>query len=265
MTVRLLLLLALAFGATAQTTTPVLIPVFYNGPGAFGSQWFTSVAVNNFSSQTIEGRGLTFTDRSCAIPEGCGREELGPGDFGHVGDMFHPDQQWPAGFLLYLPANEADAVELDGRFGETTRNRYGVELPIAREDDFVRKPIVLPYVALTGSTNDIRTTLRVYSPDAIAGQQVRVELRPWGSRPTSPPQASVVLPLTIFDPAGTPEPLQPAYAQVDLQRAFPTIFSGAISMRIVPLQVFGNAVPRIWAFATAVRNDTNEVAVYSPR
>jgi hypothetical protein len=265
MTIRLLLLMALAFGAAAQTTTPVLIPVFYNGPGAFGSQWFTSVAVNNFSSQTIEGRGLTFTDRSCPIPEGCGREDLGPGNFGNVGDAFHPDQQWPAGFLLYLPANEADAVELDARFGEIDRNRYGVELPIVREDEFVREPIVLPYVAMTGANSGLRTTLRIYSPDAITGQQVRVDIRLWGARPTATPLASQVLTLALSETPGTAEPLQPAYAQLDLQRAFPTLFEGTVSLRIVPLQTLGNAVPRIWAFATAVRNDTNEVAVYSPR
>jgi hypothetical protein len=35
-------------------------------------------------------------------------------------------------------------------------------------------------------------------------------------------------------------------------------------VEVVPLQKAG-VTPRIWAFATAVRNDTNEVAIFSPR
>jgi hypothetical protein len=93
---------------------------------------------------------------------------------------------------------------------------------------------------------------------------VRVEVRPWGSRGTEPPQASQVVTLALSDPPGTAQPLRPAFAQLELQRIFP-IFAGHISVRIVPLPLANGALPRIWAMASAVRNDTNEVAVFSPQ
>lgn len=255
---RLACLLFLVPSALAQTT-PILVPVFYNGPGAYGSQWFTWVWINNFTTQTIEGRGLDLIVR-CPIPEGCFADDFRPGD---VGSVVGPQSQ--SGFLLYLPADQTGGVELDARFGEGTRNQYGVELPIAREEDFRRAPIVLPYVTLTGYANELRTTVRVYSPDAISDQQVRVEIRPWGSMATGAVQGSRVVTLALSDPPGTPQPLHPAFGSIELQRELPDVFSGMISVRIVPLPMAGGVVPRIWAMATAVRNDNNEVAVFSPR
>jgi hypothetical protein len=263
MILRFLLVASFAVSAFAQTTR-VLVPVFYNGPGGFGSQWFTTVNLNNFTSQTVAGHGLTFMARSCQIPEGCPRSELAPGEYGSVGSQFTP-ANFPAGFFLYLPSAETNAFEIDARFGETTRNLYGVELPIAREADFRRTAIVLPYVAFTGFHNELRTTVRVYSPDPIFAQRVRVEIRNWGAQATAAPLGSVDVTLDLFDPGGTAEPLQPAFAQIELQRVFPSVFSGVVSVRVIPLQKPFGPIPRIWAFATAVRNDNNEVAVFSPR
>lgn len=255
---RLPLFLLVASAALAQTT-PVLVPVFYNGPGAYGSEWFTTVAVNNFSSQTIEGHGLETLVR-CPIPEGCERTRFIAGDVGYV-----TGPQSSSGFLLYLPAAETRKVELDVRFGEVTRNQYGVELPVAREEDFRHEPVVLPYVRLTGYGNELRTTVRIFSPDAIPGQQVRVEIRLQGQRPEDAPMGSRDLTLALTDPPNTPEPMRPAYAELVLQQAFPENFNGYASVRVVPLPLAGDAVPRIWAMATSVRNDNNEVAVYSPQ
>jgi hypothetical protein len=255
--IRFLLIACFAVTAFAQTT-PVLVPVFYNGPGQFGSEWFTAVNISNFTTQRVEGHGLRFIDRTCAIPEGCERTTIEPGAFGSVAG---PDLQ--SGFLLHIPAAQASQFELDARFGERTRNRYGVELPLARENDFRQAPgVVLPFVALRGFADGLRTTLRIYSPDAIAGQRVAVELGTWGTRNTI---ASMVVTLALSDPPGTAAPLRPAYAQLDLQQAFPAIFAGSVTVRVIPLPSEGGTTPRIWAFATAVRNDNNEVAVFSPR
>jgi hypothetical protein len=256
MIIRLLLIACFAFTAVAQTT-PVLIPVFYNGPGQFGSQWFTAVNVNNLTSQRIEGHGLRFQDRSCPIPEGCEVGFLDPRGWGSV-----TSGNLAGGFFLHLPAAEESKFELDARFGERTRNKYGVELPLARANDFVRAPIVLPYVTMTGFAENLRTTLRIYSPDMILGQQVRVELSSFAS---SAVRGATTVTLNISDPPGTTTPMQPAYAQLDLQSAFPQVFGAAITVRVIPLPSAGGVTPRIWAFATAVRNDNNEVAVFSPR
>ncbi|HEX2062274.1 MAG TPA: hypothetical protein VHK90_16165, partial [Thermoanaerobaculia bacterium] len=63
----LALALLTALPLLAQTT-PVLIPTFYNGPGQFGSQWFTNVWVVNGMETSLPGRGVTFLI-SCPIPE----------------------------------------------------------------------------------------------------------------------------------------------------------------------------------------------------
>ena len=257
MTRSLFLLLFLSSAAFAQTT-PVLIPVFYNGPGQYGSEWFTAVNISNFTTQTVQGHGLRFIDRTCPIPEGCETGNIAPNAFGSVAGP-----ATASGFLLHIPAAQASQFELDARFGERTRNRYGVELPIARENDFRQVPgIVLPFVAMRGFADGLRTTLRIYSPDAIAGQRVGVEIGAWGTRNTL---ASTVVTLALSDPPGTAAPLRPAYAQLDLQQTFPAIFAGSVTVRVVPLPSEGGMTPRIWAFATAVRNDNNEVAVFSPR
>jgi hypothetical protein len=113
--VALLLVLSLLSLSAAAQTTPVLVPVFYNGPGAFGSQWFTSVNLNNFTTQTVEGHGLELIVQ-CPIPEGCFADDLRPGDVGSVsGPML------ATGFLLHIPAAETDRFEIDARFGEVTR------------------------------------------------------------------------------------------------------------------------------------------------
>jgi hypothetical protein len=226
----------------------VLIPIFYNGAGQYNSEWFTAVNVYNRTSQRVSGNGVRFLDRACPIPEGCETTNIEAGAYGGVlGPNFN------GGFLLDVPAAEEEKFEVDARFGEKTRNKYGVELPIARENDFRRAPIVMPYVIMSGFSERLRTTLRVYSPDAIEGQQVRVDLTNWGSTTV---RATATLTLQLSDPPGTAVPLQPAFAQIDLQTAFPSYLGAITSVRVTP---------RIWAFATAVRNDNNEVAVYSPR
>ncbi|MFP5245954.1 MAG: hypothetical protein ACLGH0_04610, partial [Thermoanaerobaculia bacterium] len=90
--------------------TPVLIPVYYHGPGRFGSQWVTGVSIYNGSSQTIAGNGAEFVV-SCPIPEGCFFDTLQPGTSAAI---FAPQSE--RGLLLYLPDDEADEVALQALF-----------------------------------------------------------------------------------------------------------------------------------------------------
>jgi hypothetical protein len=260
--IRFLVVAFFALSTFAQTT-PILIPVFYNGPGQRGSDWFTSVTYVYSGTTAIPGHGLRVIDRTCPIPEGCERFDIAPNSFGAVAG---PESV--SGFLLHVPLSEVDRFVFDARFGERTRNKYGVEMPVARESDFKRTPTVLPIVALGGTFADnMRTTLRIYSPDALPGQTVRVDLSPWGSPATV---GSKIVRLELSDPPGTATPLRPAFAQLELQREFPGLFGTAVTVRVTPIAPVPDApppvqLPRVWAFATAVRNDNNEVAVYSPR
>jgi hypothetical protein len=238
------------------TAALVLIPVFYNGPGQYNSEWFTAVNIYNRTSERVPGNGVRFINRACAALEGCETADI---DVNAWGSVAGPSLQ--GGFFLNVPSTQEEKFEIDARFGERTRNTYGVELPIARENDFRRTTVVLPYVIMSGFSQRLRTTLRVYSPDAISGQQVRVDLTNFGSTTV---RATQTLTLQPLDPPGSVQPLQPAYAQIDLQSAFPSYLGAITSVRVTPIATEG-VTPRIWAFATAVRNDNNEVAVYSPR
>lgn len=235
---RLLLLLAFSVSALAQTTTPILIPVLYQGGGQAGSDWYSFAYVNNFTSQTIDGHGVEFLV-SCPIPEGCFFGELRSGDTGAVAGP-----QSASGLLLHVPADEADKFEIQGVFGEETRHRWGVQLPIVRERDFRTAAFAMPNVSLMG---DFRTMLRIYG---LEPGDVRVDLVPWYYN-ADPYRSRTV---TLAAPA---DDAHPAFAQLDLQREFPDIvnLAGSVRLRIVPLG------PRVWAFVTVTQNATNEVTV----
>jgi hypothetical protein len=94
-------------------------------------------------------------------------------------------------------------------------------------------------------SGNFRTTLRVYGLEA---GDVRIELLPWYA-----PQSDAFVTRTIA--LSAPQDPFPAFAQLDLQREFPSIQDGAVRIRITPLG------PRVWAFATVTQNQTNEVTV----
>ena len=54
--------------AQSQATTPVLIPVFFAGPGAFGSFWNTQLTILNNSVKPLTSIPYIY---ECPIPEGC--------------------------------------------------------------------------------------------------------------------------------------------------------------------------------------------------
>ncbi|HEY0159984.1 MAG TPA: hypothetical protein VGF28_22045 [Thermoanaerobaculia bacterium] len=250
----LFLILALLLATTvAAQTSPILIPIFYNGPGAAGSEWLTRVQVTNRGSVHLEGHGVEFLRRSgCPIPEGC---PIGHARRFELSDIEGPESL--GGLLLHPLAADADLVEVQGQFGEAHRHAHGIELPIARERDFRTTMFGFPTV-ITGPGT--RTLLRLYSPDPIAGQRVRIILRPSFLPTTSFAQAYEV---TLFVPDGTALPLRPAFAQFDLSATSAETRLGSPRVEVVPLETNGRT-PRIWGFITITENGTNEVRVMRP-
>jgi hypothetical protein len=231
----------------------ILIPILYNGPGEHGSRWYTYASVNHFGTHVLDGRGVVFLSPDCPIPEGCERGELENGYGAIVGP------QSLGG--LWLHPVEGDRVEVQAHFGERTRHAgtEGVELPIARDEDFRSGRFGLPAVRLDGGHEHqvIRTTLRVYALDPSPGQHVRIEMRGWYNPAAPVPEAVQIIALNPGDD------LHPAYAQLDLQDAFPQVQQGSVRIDIIPETVAG-VTPRVWAFATVTHNATNEVTVVSP-
>jgi hypothetical protein len=243
----------------AATPSPVLIPTLYSGPGALGSRWFSSVVVNNHEPTSFKSPGVIF-DVLCPIPEGCTSDEIGPGEFGAI------ESPLPAnGLLLYLPSESAH-IAFMARLAASPRNSLygGTELPVVREHEFTSGRVELPYVPIQG-TSPLRTTLRIYAPDAQAGTFVRVELRDWTSLQGAPKFATTVA--LNAPPQPTTVPIYPGFAQLTLQDVFPAaaLSASSYNVSVVPLPFDSTSTPRIWAFISITNNATQEVTIQRPQ
>jgi hypothetical protein len=252
-----------AHGAEPRLS-PILIPTLYNGPGGFGSYWWTTVVVNNHAPRPFSSPGVQFRVLvACSIPEGCPSAAVPPGEFADVNAP-----QAPYGLLLYAPEDIARDLAFQARFGSGFDDiGTSSELPLVREAEFTPGPVRLPSVALHGTPTDIRSTLRIYAPDAQPGTSVRVEVRRW-DQPTAP--VAVQRTVHLFVPASPPSsdlPLYPAYAQLALQQEFPIEVAGGttVNMTIVPLPLISGEIPRIWAFISTTENATQEVVIQRPQ
>lgn len=246
-------------GQSAVTT--ILVPTLYNGPGAFGSQWWSRLVVNNHSPLAFSSPAVSFLV-VCPIPEGCVRAEVAPGDFGAV------ESPNPAtGLLLYSTVDLARDLAFSARFGSGDPARgTSSELPIVREAEFSRRPIRLPAVWIHNTRTPIRSMLRIYGPDALPGTTVRIELRHFLS-PSGEVLADRTLQLIVpASPPGSLRPVYPAFAQLALQQEFPLdVVKGSLfSITVTPLPLPGGT-PRIWAFISTTENDTQEVETQRPQ
>src|SRR5258708_10990890 len=84
MTKRSLPLLIIVLIGAPAAFAGIFVPLNYNGPGAYGSQWHTSVVVSNRSQSSLAGPGVQFRQfNQCLVPaQGCGSAVLSPGSTG---------------------------------------------------------------------------------------------------------------------------------------------------------------------------------------
>jgi hypothetical protein len=245
--------------------TTILVPTLYNGPGAFGTQWWSMVAVDNQSSRPFSSPGVSFTvlGPPCGIPEGCTTSEIAPGRSGVVASPL------PAtGLLLYSTADLAHDLAFRGRFGSGNPGRgTSSELPIVREAEFSRRAIRLPYVTIHNTRTPIRSALRIYGPDAIPGTTVRVQLRHAADPAAGAVVAERIVQLGVPHSIG-PFWLYPAFAQLALQHEFPEalVRGSTFTITVTPLpHHYLETTPRIWAFISTTENDTQEVETQRPQ
>lgn len=248
-----------AAGTPESGTTTVLIPTYYEGPGAHGSFWWSFVFVYNHSPLPVVSPGVEFAVQFDPIPEAIPYPEVPPGKVGYVITPRAAD-----GLLLHIPAEAAEDLGLRATFGqgEDDFGDGGMELPLVREHRFTRKPVRLPGVELHFTPVPIRTTLRIYGIDALPGTTVRIE--------TGFPTQRLSKVVTLHappSPAGLARPLYPAYAQLDLQTEFPAeiLASGGAYISIVPLPLPSGEIPRIWAFITSTDNVRNITSIQQPQ
>ena len=213
----------------------VLVPVLYNGPGAFGSQWRTEVDLFNRTPRTLDW-----------LPEVS--ETLPPVAY-NTGATLEEVPNHLTGLVLFLPRG------YDVRFGAVFRDvsrdasQWGTELPIVREGEF-QSTIVLPNVPFDPR---YRRQLRIYGIEGFSyGARVFIgeEQRDVG----------VTGPCSTRDEPCNSD--QPAFASVDLGPAFPLLTGKQkITISAAPFDF----TRKIWAFVTVTNNTTQQVTAITPQ
>lgn len=248
--------------STVATTT-ILIPIIYDGPGAFGSRWWTRLIVSNFSAQPFTTPGVTFVEATCVFPSCPESPVLAPGQSSPI---VRPISA-PHGLLLRGPADVASDLSFRADFGRSDGTfdwQSAVELPVVREREFSTRALHFTDAPLFGGGSWV-TTLRIYGIDALPGTTVRLQLR---RSPHDPPVAERLVQLEA-PPATEPSatPLFPAYAQMNLQHEFPmnTYRCLACIVSVVPVPREGSGPPRIWAFLSATFHTSGISKILRPQ
>jgi hypothetical protein len=218
----------------------ILVPTFYSGPGAFGSQWSTDLLIRNESSIPIVSyRPLYFT--GCIFNFGFCPQPIPPGATTEIPAV----PSLPVNGLLFRPLRQqSNAIWFSARVRDTSHESddFGSELPIVRERSLRRGRLVLPEVVVDPR---YRTTLRLYSIDQHSAFRVDVRTN------------VVFIGSAFLTPTKGPGD-EPYIASIDLGTIVGT---GRYTVEVSAGP--GNA--RIWAVASVTNNVTQRVTLVTPQ
>jgi hypothetical protein len=255
-----------AFRFYANNTAPdpaiferILLPIVYNGFGAFDSWWRTDLNIFN-GNPVFFGSGDAvrplFYFQHCSF-EAC------PGSLqaGGSADALDPLAKSPSGLLLMPQRDLASGLRFSYRAWEAFQSAKGLssgtELPIVRERDFRTGKLSLVNVPLDHHS---RVALRFYGPDSEA-MVVTVRVYAAGDPKPAIAQKSVRLdaPACSTDPC---DAASPSFAIVsDLEQFFPEISHlDRVRIEIEPVLPY-----RFWAFVTITNNATQNVTTVTPQ
>jgi hypothetical protein len=220
----------------------VLVPVWFSGPGAFGSNWTTDVTMlnpNSFGFEPYRRSPLPFVAAMSTIRLDFGASRAG-------------------GVLFFSPRDFTPAPRFGSLVRDLSRNAddWGTEVRVVRESDFRTAEFSLINVPVDAR---FRATLRIYDADSVESQ---VGVFAYAMDGTVLAFKTVQLrsatPCPPFQPCASDDP---AYAQVDLLALFPEI-AGQPRVRLTLRPATG---ARTWAFATITNNATQHVTVITPQ
>lgn len=240
---RTIVALLFAFGAAAADTDSVrlLIPIASSGPGAFGSQWTTDLAIHNASDEIVYPDG-PFCNPFILAP--CIQYLIEPHRTGHrqLYPLFGP------GAFLYLPRRLANDIDVQLRVQDVTRQSqtWGTAIPVVRASDF--RGVIRLHAIPTDSR--FRDTLRIYG--YLSGDTAKVRV--------IDEETGAVIASTDVNIAASQDPTSyPPFGQIaSLRDAFPAIASHAT----VGVEVESTL---IWAFVAVTNNETQHVTVIAPQ
>jgi len=242
--------------AQSQNTVLVLIPTFFAGPGALGSQWNTQLTILNNSDNPLTSIPYIYV---CPIPEGC----LGPIP-AHASVSFTaaPGFNFSTGFFYAVRSDELPQAVFGLRIFDRSQSAvdYGTEIPVVtaaafRESElqFLDVPadsrfrITLRVYALPGVTPLVR--VRAFEePQPLFGApqppSVLIGEREFGLNPAAPGAVIHGPSLVVNDALGIQSANTDKRYRLTVQSATP-------------------GVP-IWALVTVTNNQTQRVSTITP-
>lgn len=258
-----LLIVMAAAGSFAQPAGfekvlfPIVIHPLRQVPGAFGTGWVTDLSVLNAGSQAVPVAGIyaCFLCRTA--------QPLQPG--ASYGILPSPPLGDIGGAFLFVDSRYADQLRFGLRVRDVSRDAegFGSEVPVVRARDFRADGVSLLGIPHEGS---LRLMVRIYALEAggdvavrVFEQRTQLILHLYDPMPPDALVAEHFYTLAEVSPPDTAYPPEnyPSYAQVtDL----PMPSTKLVRIDVVPL----TPGMRIWAFASATNNTTQQVTIISP-
>jgi IPT/TIG domain len=219
----------------------ILLPVVYNGPGAFGSNWVTELSLRNDNTYSVEP--WRAIDNSFSIAPSM--------------PLLFGSGNAPSGLFVVVPRPAAPGIAFHAGVRDTSRadQEWSTEIPVVREEQFSAAGVDLLDIPTDAR---FRTMLRVYSPTNPVPEYAKSVHVIVYSLEDGTTIRQLDLPFT--DPTGCSDPVScaehPSYASVA------DVTAGLHAQRVgIRLQAY---VP-LWAFATVTNNQTQHVTVVSPQ
>jgi hypothetical protein len=255
----LLVSLACAASASAQTTAKLLLPIVPGSVvGANGSEWLTELTITNLSDDDIMVR---YGEIYC--PGQCLPVPVAP----HSTVVSQSVISSPAvrgRFMTMAEGAFSDlAITLRTRDLSKQAETWGTVLPVVSEEDLYSKTFGLTDVP---AGDGFRSMLRVYDVDARTPPNVRVRiyrlnpLPPGLGTPNSDSLLMDFVPVFALPPSGVDETLYPASFEFPLW--IDPALSGSDRLRIEIEPLDGRA--EYWAFASITHNETQHVTIVAP-
>ncbi len=261
MTKRSLPLLIIVLIGAPAAFAGIFVPLNYNGPGAYGSQWHTSVVVSNRSQSTLAGPGVLFSQCFVA-PDFCGASFLYSGSTGKLlSDAPHG---------IYINSDDSNAAFATVHIAAEPRDpdTEGTEIPIARDDDFRASMRLINVPTGVASGHPVRALLRLYAllpgGTGLPNASGTVIITAYDVK--NPGVAATQIEVTLTASGAT----QAAYAEVDLSRfasiaSFVNLDVDAGKLSTTTQLHFPSSAMNVWGFASVTDNATNDVITITAR
>lgn len=223
----------------------ILVPVIYNGAGAFGSQWRTEVWLHNLSNAALprlrtQEQLIGCAPGYCDVPlEARETRKL-------------EIDSAPRGYLMHIARGSGDDLAVNVLFRDLTRQAtaLGAEMPVVRESEFLTGHSAILNVP---TEQKYRITLRGY---AFESGTIRFRV----SRMDGTPLFESGL-LSLYGG----DDVTPHHGVIaDLMEAFPQLGGmGPFRIEFDGLESSGD--DRYWVFASITNNDTQHVTLITPQ